>query len=102
MLKTVLSLYMEDKAMPLPSLEEVLICTQQTTEEEVLMRVLIFSCILYYLHCDFKVTLLWRRAIGDPEFKRIFCLVHAEKLSYQVCDRSLWTLDEITQGKSGA
>ena len=45
-LKTVLSLYMEDKALPLPSLEEVLICTQQTTEEEVLMRVDIFVSLL--------------------------------------------------------
>ena len=98
MLKTVLSLYMENKAQSLPSLEEVLICTPQTTEEEVLLR---FNLLYYYNHLKFKVTLLWRRAIGDPGFKRIFCLVHAEKLPYQVCDRSLWTLDEITQGKSG-
>ena len=45
-LKTVLSLYMEDKTLPLPFLEEVLICTPQTTEEEVLMRVYIFVLLL--------------------------------------------------------
>ena len=39
-LKTVLSLYMEDQTMPLPFLEEVLICTQQTTEEEVWINIL--------------------------------------------------------------
>ena len=49
MLKTVLSLYMEDKAMPLPSLEEVLICTQQTTEEEVLLRVDLQHAVVIYI-----------------------------------------------------
>ena len=49
MLKTVLSLYMEDKAMPLPSLEEVLICTQQTTEEEVLLRVDLQHSVVIYI-----------------------------------------------------
>ena len=39
-LKTVLSMYMEDQTMPLPFLEEVLICTQQTTEEEVWTNIL--------------------------------------------------------------
>ena len=49
-LKTVLSLYMEDKDLPLSSLEEVLICTQKTTEEEVFMRI----NILYITLCYFK------------------------------------------------
>ena len=34
-LKTVLSLYMENPSLPLPTFEEVLICNEQTTEEEV-------------------------------------------------------------------
>ena len=34
-LKTALSLYMEDKTLPLPTFEEILICTPSTTSEEV-------------------------------------------------------------------
>ena len=34
-LKTVLSLYMEDEMLPLPTLSEVLICNSSTTTEEV-------------------------------------------------------------------
>ena len=80
-LKTVLSLYLQDDSLPMPTLEEVLICNKYTTLEE--------------------VTLLWKRAIGDPSKFRIFCLVHAENLSYQVCDRALKELNEISQGKNG-
>ena len=43
--------------------------------------------------------MLWQRAIGDPDHKRIFCLLHAEKLSYQVCDRALRSLTELSQGQ---
>ena len=48
---------------------------------------------------QFQVTLLWQRAIGDPGFKRIFCLLHAEKLSYQVCDQALLSLMELSHGR---
>ena len=34
-LRTVLALFMEDESLPLPSLEEVLICNPNTTAEEV-------------------------------------------------------------------
>ena len=34
-LRTVLALFMEGEALPLPTLEEVLICNQTTTAEEV-------------------------------------------------------------------
>ena len=34
-LRTVLALFMEDEVLPLPSLEEVLICNPNTTAEEV-------------------------------------------------------------------
>ena len=34
-LRTVLALFTEDKALPLPTLEEVLICNSNTTAEEV-------------------------------------------------------------------
>eukprot|EP00731_Ephydatia_muelleri_P002838 Em0001g2838a len=77
-LKAVLSIYMEDPSSPLPTLEEVLLCDQHTTEEEAL--------------------LLFKRAVKDPGFKRIYCLAHAEKLSYRVADNVLRLLDEITQG----
>ena len=80
-LKTVLSLYMENKDLSLPTYEEVLICSETTTDEE--------------------VTLLWRRAMGDPNHFRIFCLVHAELLSYQVCDTALRSLTHYSQGKTG-
>ena len=48
-----------------------------------------------------KVTLLWRRALGDPGFKRIFCLVHAEKLSYIASEESVRALLRLKQGKLG-
>jgi hypothetical protein len=80
-LKAALSLYMEDSDLPMPTLEEILICNQDTTIEE--------------------VNLLWQRAIyGDPEFRKIFCLVHAEKLSYQTANKALRLLTEIIQAKS--
>ena len=58
-----------------------------------------------YIHvtCVFlhQVNLLWQRAVCDPGFRRIFCLVHAEKLSYQTVDKTLRTLTEVIQGKTG-
>ena len=63
----------------MPTYEEVLICNEHTTAEE--------------------VTLLWKKAIKDPNDYRIFCLVHAELLSYQACDKALRSLLEYTQGQ---
>ncbi|XP_019853235.1 PREDICTED: E3 ubiquitin-protein ligase RNF213-like [Amphimedon queenslandica] len=79
-LKTVLSLYMENKDLPLPTYEEVLICNEYTTAEE--------------------VNLLWKRAMGDPNHFRLFCLVHAELLSYQVCDSAIKSLHDFSQGNT--
>ena len=101
MLRVTITLYMEDPSLPLPTQEEVLICTPETTEEEV--------CNFQQLWClrvvtgllSSQVTLLWRRAINDPNHKRIFCLVHPEKLQFQVSDRALRTLSELSQGKRG-
>ena len=45
--------------------------------------------------------LLWKRAIWDPDYKQIFCLLFAEKLSYKVCDESLAELDKLSQGVKG-
>ena len=72
---------MESDDIPLPSYEEVLLCNEATTAEE--------------------VTLLWKRAMGDPNYFRIFCLVHAEQLSYQVSDKALRSLTKCSQGKTG-
>ena len=72
---------MEDASLPMPTHEEVLICNEHTTEEE--------------------LTLLWKRAVGDPNNFRIFSLVHADKLSYQTCDKALKSLFDLTQGHKG-
>ena len=37
-LRTVLALYMDDESLPLPTLEEVLICDSTTTAEEVSLK----------------------------------------------------------------
>ena len=44
---------------------------------------------------------MWYRAVGDPDYKRIFCLVNGEKLSYQVCTKALEEMDQILKGKTG-
>ena len=72
---------MENMHLPLPLYEEILICNDSTTIEE--------------------VHLLFQRALGDPNHFRIFCLVHAELLSYQVSDEALKLLFQCTQGKNG-
>ena len=72
---------MESQDLPLPSYEEVLLCNELTTAEE--------------------VALLWKRAMGDPNHFRIFCLVHAELLSYQVCDNVFKSLHDFSQGSTG-
>jgi hypothetical protein len=41
------------------------------------------------------------RTINDPDFRRIFCLVHAEKLSYQISDLALSSLSKHSQGEQG-
>ena len=42
------------------------------------------------------------RATMEPQpCKKIFCLVHAEKLTNQVAERSLVSLSDLTQGRSG-
>ncbi len=48
-----------------------------------------------------QVEIFWMRALSDPEYKRIFCLVHAEKLSYKVSDSALHSLAEHSQGRHG-
>ncbi|XP_019643756.1 PREDICTED: E3 ubiquitin-protein ligase rnf213-alpha-like [Branchiostoma belcheri] len=64
MLRTVLSLYLHGGVdLPLPSYREVLLCTPETTAEE--------------------IVLLWKRATTD-ETGRIFCLVNIDQLDHDV------------------
>ena len=37
----------------------------------------------------------------DPEFNNIYCLVHAERLSYQVCEAAFKEYDNFSQGING-
>ena len=69
---------------------------------------LLFFTIVLFLYFSILIppiyTVIFDRSHycgGDPEKKRIFCLVHAAKLSYQVCDEALRERDIITQGCPG-
>ena len=57
----------------------------------------IVHCFIFYQ----QINLLWYRAVKDPDFKRIFCLVGAEKLPYQVCTEALSAMDEVLKGNTG-
>ncbi|XP_067056125.1 E3 ubiquitin-protein ligase rnf213-alpha-like isoform X2 [Acropora muricata] len=73
---TVLSLYMHDDTQSLPSSEEVLICTSDTTAEE--------------------IELLWRRCLGDHD-GGLFCLVNVDVLDYSVSQKAADTLSFLLQ-----
>ncbi|CAH3029473.1 unnamed protein product, partial [Porites evermanni] len=75
-LGTVLSLYMQDTSQSLPSSEEVLICSSDTTAEE--------------------IELLWRRALGDSGVQ-MFCLVHVDLLDYSVSQKAADSLEFLLQ-----
>ena len=53
-LRTVLALYMDDEDLPLPTLEEVLICNSTTTAEEVFYDVDDTIDADFYAHLGFK------------------------------------------------
>ncbi|KAH1171819.1 hypothetical protein KIL84_007437, partial [Mauremys mutica] len=65
MLPSMLSVYTHSERAPLPTYDEVLVCTPETEEEE--------------------IELIVRRALSpDPRHKKIYCLLGAEKLVYKV------------------
>ena len=97
---TTLTMYASDEKKPLPTQEEVLVCNEETTAEQV-NRQIIYNIIHFLLLFIIQVILFWRRSIFDPEFKRIFCLLHGEKLSYSVCEQALRDLAKLKQGKVG-
>ena len=71
---TVLDLYRYDTTSPLPTAPEVLVCTAETTAEEVI--------------------LLWRRAIFS---KQLHCLVNADKLDYSVSSAVIQELRQLLE-----
>ncbi|XP_061196022.1 E3 ubiquitin-protein ligase rnf213-alpha-like [Saccostrea echinata] len=71
-LPMLLTLLMNDQTLPLPGRNEVLLCTELTTTEEVIM--------------------FFRRALRQEEHDKnrpIFCLVNADLIRYDVCEESL-------------
>uniref|UniRef100_A0A1X7TN16 Uncharacterized protein n=1 Tax=Amphimedon queenslandica TaxID=400682 RepID=A0A1X7TN16_AMPQE len=74
----VIQIYAEDEDAPLPCYEEILLCSSSTTLEQ--------------------VVVFWMRALFDQNLGRIYCLVHAEKLSYLVADKAIDLLSCLSQG----
>ncbi|XP_020912940.1 E3 ubiquitin-protein ligase rnf213-alpha isoform X2 [Exaiptasia diaphana] len=73
---TVLTLYMQHGENSLPTPNEVLLCTSETTVEE--------------------VELFWWRAFQDP-YKQIFCLVNPDVLDYNVSQTSVAVFNTLKQ-----
>ncbi len=44
--------------------------------------------MIYIVTIHSQLILLWQLTLNDPECKRIFCVVHAEKLLYHVADEA--------------
>ncbi|XP_060561077.1 E3 ubiquitin-protein ligase RNF213-like, partial [Ruditapes philippinarum] len=72
-LMTTLSIYMMDRDQPLPMSDEILLCTPNTTKDE--------------------VDIFWRRAIFDGG-RKIHCLVNADMLDYDVSEAAERCLEE--------
>ena len=77
LLRGILSLYMRDFRLVLPSAQEVLICSPTTSVEE--------------------ICLFWRKALLDPNHRRLFCLARADSLSYEVSRKSWEEFNRLTQ-----
>ncbi|KAK3585576.1 hypothetical protein CHS0354_036763 [Potamilus streckersoni] len=75
-LSTVLSLYMMDPNQPLPQADEVLMCTSQTTLDQ--------------------LDVFWRRTVADRSCK-IHCLVSSDLLDFEVSDRGEKRLEQYMQ-----
>ncbi|XP_068024256.1 E3 ubiquitin-protein ligase rnf213-alpha-like [Melanerpes formicivorus] len=81
MLPSMLSVYRHTEAAPLPSYDEVLVCTPDTEEEE--------------------VELLLRRALSPgSQDQKIFCLLGADKLVYKVSERLEFHFFRLVQSSS--
>ncbi|WAR07198.1 R213A-like protein, partial [Mya arenaria] len=73
-LSVALSIYMYDPDQPLPQSDEVLVCTADTTADE--------------------VSIFWRRAIYGSSGK-IHCLLHADMLDFDVSEAAEQCLEEL-------
>ncbi|WAR07347.1 R213A-like protein [Mya arenaria] len=73
-LRVALSIYMHDSEQPLPQSDEVLVCTSDTTADE--------------------VSIFWRRAIYDSSGK-IHCLLYADLLDFDVSEAAEQCLEEL-------
>ncbi|XP_078574614.1 E3 ubiquitin-protein ligase rnf213-alpha-like [Branchiostoma floridae x Branchiostoma japonicum] len=81
MFRTVLSLYLHGGVdSPLPTYSEVLLCTTDTTTEE--------------------IVLLWKRAMTD-QTGRIFCLVNIDQLDHDVSEKAEEERSKLMQRPSG-
>jgi hypothetical protein len=80
-IQVIMTIYMYSEYLPLPKPGEVLCSHQGTTCEE--------------------ISLLWRRAINDPEQRRIFILVCEHNLPYNIVKEAINELRNQIQGKSG-
>ena len=45
--------------------------------------------------------MFWMRALFDRDPGKIYCLVHAEKLSYLIADKAIDLLFYLSQGLNG-
>ncbi|KAK3585578.1 hypothetical protein CHS0354_036765 [Potamilus streckersoni] len=75
-LSTVLSIYMMDMNQPLPQADEILMCTPQTTLDQ--------------------LDVFWRRTLADRSNK-IHCLVNSDLLDFEVSDRGERRLEQYMQ-----
>ena len=76
----VLSLYLNtDLRTYFPSHHEVLICSEDTTLEE--------------------IDIFWRRALNSPSSTEIFCLAFIENLKYEIAVQSVTSLKNYLQSK---
>ncbi|KAK3585575.1 hypothetical protein CHS0354_036762 [Potamilus streckersoni] len=73
---TVLSIYMMDASQPLPQADEVLMCTPQTTLDQ--------------------LDVFWRRTVADTSNK-IHCLVNGDLLDFEVSERGERGLEQYMQ-----
>ncbi len=98
---------MTDLKLPLPGADEVLLCTEHTTLEHVSGCLFVGkNVITSYVKlaeaswCNFghQVELLWRRATAADNGGKIYCLVDADKLDYDVAEKVERKLENLLHG----
>ena len=61
------------------------------------------SIVSYFNLCIscIQICLLWRRAVDDKDYKRLFCLVVESNLSFKIAKEAATSLRKVIQGKTG-